>query len=171
MMFTCLSCLAFIVFTLVNLQVNAHALAITRGTMDRGVKVLWSLLRTGCVIALLLLIVLAGLAGVVQSLLLFIASMAAFSFLFRRGINVRMKWDEHYLGVSSWYDLFWLRLFCRPSDPRKPSLRWFVDNHYGRYGFDWNYRRAVWHAEKSASAAEIGCCMLCIAGAILLQGA
>lgn len=170
MMFTSISLTALLVFMLVNIQAEVHSRAISDGTMSRKVKVAWSLVRFFLMLGLLCGLAFAGLIGPIQVLLLLTGSMAAFSFCFRRAINLRKKWDVHYLGVSSWYDLFWLWLFCRPGEPRKPSLRWFVANHYGRYAYDWNYRRAVWHAEECAAIAEVGLCIACTVMSICLQG-
>lgn len=154
--------LVFVVITwaCAVIQAEEHHSMICHGLMSASVKWEWTIMRAFVLGVLSLATWFLGLVSWTSSLALFVGSWGVFSFIFRRNLNGLMKWDTHYLGSTSVYDVFFIRVAFFLQEWRWASGEAIRATHQAVYQNSGDYRKTVHLAEKIMSAIELGAAVL-----------
>lgn len=160
-----MSLVTIAIFTVVTwacavIQADEHHYMIRHGLMSVGVKRDWTIMRAFVLGVLSLATWCLGLVPWTSALALFVGSWGAFSFIFRRNLNGLMKWDTHYLGSTSVYDVFFIRVALFLQEWRWASGDAIRATHQAVYQHSGDYRKTVHLAEKIMSAIELGAAVL-----------
>ena len=138
------------------IQTEEHYHLIHHNLMSAKVKREWAVARALVLVSLALASWCFGLVPWWSALALFIGSLGAFSFIFRRGLNKTMGWDRHYLGSTSVYDVFFISLAFFFEEWKWPNAESIRVAHQSAYKHSAAYRATVNRAEKTMSAVELG---------------
>lgn len=144
------------------IQASEHHWMIRHGQMDAGVKREWTIMRSAVLGGLSIAAWTLGLVPWISALALFIGAWGAFSFIFRRNLNGLMKWDEHYLGSTSVYDVLFIRIAFLFQEWRWANSEAIEAAHQSAYPHSRDYRTTVHRAERIMSAVEMGAAALSI---------
>lgn len=151
------------------IQADEHHYLIRHGLMSAEVKREWTIMRALVLGAISLATWCLGLVPWTSALALFVGSWGAFSFIFRRRLNGLMKWDTHYLGSTSVYDVFFIRVAFFIQEWRWASGEAIRATHQAVYQNSGDYRKTVALAEKIMSSIELGSAVLAIGITLLLK--
>ena len=148
--------LILITWACASIQTVEHYHLIHHNLMSAKVKREWTIARAVVLGSLALASWCLGLVPWTSALALFIGAWGAFSFIFRRGLNQSMAWDRHYLGSTSIYDVFFIRIAFFFQEWRWANAEAIEAAHQSAYSHSGDYRRTVHRAERIMSAVELG---------------
>ena len=145
---------AFVTLSLATVQRNEHFSIIKEGKMTSAVKRRWAIARVVVFGALGFGFWLIHLVSLWGWACLAVGSLAAFSLLFRRGLNKMEGWDKDYLGSTSKYDVLLIRLSWAFEHGNLPSAENIMGVHQSLYRSNAVYKGVVHRAGKMASFVE-----------------